>query len=168
MDNLQSALPKLTQELSEIRRENDRLRYEVSIAVEEEVRRVISDKRVGIELSLVENTINQPLRQNTHTKSYDMPCQITNQSDNRLHLDDLSQKQTSNPDLDAKKKELLTWEQTLLAKSSQMEEAALQFNQKMSKMATQKAEIQANVKKLQTLTQDYQKMLETEERNKVV
>jgi len=47
-----------------------------------------------------------------------------------------------------------------------MEEAVEQFNHKMSKMATQKTEIQANVKKLQGLTTDYQRMIESEERAK--
>ena len=47
-----------------------------------------------------------------------------------------------------------------------MEEAVEQFNVKMSKMASQKAEIQGNVKKLQGLTVDYSRMLESEGRAK--
>ena len=79
LDTLQQALPTLTRELTEIRKENDRLRYEVSIAVEDEVRKAINSHRLGIEMSLLNDTqtsSHQPLRQNPntqHNKSYDMP-----------------------------------------------------------------------------------------------
>ena len=71
-------MPQLTRELTEIRKENDRLRYEVSIAVEDEVRKVIDGKRVGLEFSLgaqhTGNSASQaPLRA---AKSYDLPRQM--------------------------------------------------------------------------------------------
>ena len=43
LDTLRASLPRLTQELAEIRRENDRLRHEVSMAVEDEVHKVINN-----------------------------------------------------------------------------------------------------------------------------
>jgi len=43
--------------------------------------------------------------------------------------------------LERKRQELVNWEDGLIQKSRQMEEAVEQFNVKMSKMASQKAEI---------------------------
>ena len=71
----------------------------------------------------------QPLRQNV-TKSYDLPRQIPNNS----QAQDLDK-------LERKRQELVNWEDGLIQKSRQMEEAVEQFNVKMSKMASQKAEI---------------------------
>ena len=93
------------------------------------------------------------MRQNA-TKSYDLPRQIPN-----TQVQDLEK-------LERKRQELLNWEDGLIQKSRQMEEAVEQFNVKMSKMASQKAEIQGNVKKLQGLTVDYSRMLESEGRAK--
>ena len=104
LDTLQTALPTLSRELTEIRKENDRLRYEVSIAVEDEVRKTINSQRLGIELSLFGETHQnnqlgstignqQPLRQNpsslnktsSSNKSYDMPRQMIGNNDNAIN-----------------------------------------------------------------------------------
>lgn len=74
------------------------------------------------------------MAQGGHPSPYDMPRQM-----NDHH---------SSAALERKRQELVQWEDSLIHKSQQMEEAAEQFNIKMGKMATQKAEIQANVKKL--------------------
>lgn len=71
LDGLQKALPLLSRELTEIKRENDRLRYDVSIAVEEEVRKVLEDKRM-----LATDLHSAPLRSNNVNRSYDMPRQM--------------------------------------------------------------------------------------------
>ena len=97
MDGLQNALPQLSRELTEIRRENDRLRYEVSIAVEEEVRKVLEGNRL-----LDTNLRSAPQRQNDiHNRSYDLPRQM-DQTDEKMAL---------------KRKELVEWENNLLDKS---------------------------------------------------
>ena len=64
MDHLQGSLPALTKELAAIRSENERLRYEVSVAVEEEVIRVFKSTDV------LGRMREQPLRQR---KAHDTP-----------------------------------------------------------------------------------------------
>ena len=49
LDNLQTALPRLAQELTEIRKQNDRLRFEVSGAVEDEVHKAIGRATAGVQ-----------------------------------------------------------------------------------------------------------------------
>lgn len=44
----------------------------------------------------------------------------------------------------------------MFQKSLQIEESMEQYNQKMNRMAAQKQDIQENVRKLQSLTKDYQ------------
>ena len=78
LDTLQSSLPKLTQELSEIRRENDKLRYEVSIAVEEEVLKMFKASSGLLPNNL--SSFTQPLRLNSaqqhNVRAHDMPRQM--------------------------------------------------------------------------------------------
>ena len=106
----------------------------MSIAVEEEVRKIL-DSNLGASLR------SAPLRtNNAHHRSYDMPRQM-DQTEEKMNQ---------------KRQELVEWENTLLDKSRQMEEAVHQFNSKMQKMSNQKAEVQQNVKRLQELTANYQ------------
>ena len=69
----------------------------------------------------------QPLRP-SHGKSYDLPRQLPSQAEELEKLE-------------RKRQELVQWEDGLLLKSRQMEEAVEQFNAKMAKMSQQKAEI---------------------------
>ena len=112
----------MSRELAEIRRENDRLRCEVRMAVEDEVRKYVASHRLGLEVSLGCQS-QTPLRLNTTgtTKNEDMPRQI---------------RKASREEFDLKRQELVHWESALLEKSRQMEEAVEHFNLKMHKMAT--------------------------------
>ena len=55
----------------------------------------------------------------------------------------------------------------MFQKSLQIEESMEQYNLKMNRMAAQKLDIQENVRKLQSLTKDYQQVIEAEERTKL-
>lgn len=98
LENLQTSLPRLTAELAAIKRENERLRSEVSNAVEDEVHRAIerqyqTSTRGGQPLQINRNSATS--RRQSDLASLDMPRQM---NDDRASL------------LERKRQELATWE----------------------------------------------------------
>ena len=151
----QSCLPSLKYELGQIKEENQKLRNQVTSAIEEEVRRLVSQNQGSL--------VTQRRKSNV-----DMPRQMDDKFTHKSHSNTLNTASTITPavqkELSKREDDLKQWEQSLFAKSIQIEDAMQQYQQKMQRMTTQKQEITLNVRKLQSLTKDYQRIIEAEEK----